>query len=936
MGVPFIGRHAELDVLGGLVLRARADREPAAAIITGEPGSGKTRLLAEVVRRSHVAQIVNLAGYEPSQPIPLAAVSSLLHRLANAPTHGAMLERLAFGSDEEPTRDPLRIFEAAHRATVSLGPLLVTIDDLQWVDEQSLALLDYLLRSGVAAHQPLVVMAAARPSAAGETLRARFDSELAAERRAFVELGPLGLADGRSLARAIDATLDEKATTNLWRRARGSPFWVEALARTKGGDDPSVVIGERLRALSGDAGAMLGMLAVAGRPLPADDVAPMLGWKEERVLHATHELVARGLAIHAGGGLRLAHDLLREAALGSVPTATRRRFHRLLAESIEAVAGDDLQPLCEALEHRAAAGLSTAVLAMHLLASPQRRLLGIANLRLLASISDALTPGTPEQLAVDRDLGEVSGMLGEQELAMARWARVSQHAVDPVARRDAEIESARAAYRLGRSQEAHDHLDRARDAAPAAPEAIARIDALRAEVYLWFDHDTAAGAGAASCAVTAAREMAAAAGGLEALSTAQRRIYLGALEAAIGAALQEERIGDVRDLTETSLLVAPAIDDESHVAALLRSAFGLRPLGAVRESEAYSRQAWELSQRVVLPLSTVEAGHGLARALRDLGRLAEARAIAAAVVELEARLGHPPARWGNASAILHAVELSLGDPRALQALRMDARSEPNPHYRLAVHQMIATWQARFAGARRATEVEGELAAARADAERAGCPRCAAEVSIVSAELLARIGRSLDAKRELAAWERRPVADYLQRQVWRLRARWAIAVAAGDHRAAGPPIEELTGILERAGMLDELAWARLDMGRTFSRTDRARAIEAFGAATVLAERIGATSISRLAAQELRRLGVRAWRRGPASDGAGLAALSHREREVARLVAAGETNRSIAEALLVSPKTVERHLTNILAKVGLRNRAELAAHVGSAAVRGSPDE
>jgi DNA-binding CsgD family transcriptional regulator len=326
----------------------------------------------------------------------------------------------------------------------------------------------------------------------------------------------------------------------------------------------------------------------------------------------------------------------------------------------------------------------------------------------------------------------------------------------------------------------------------------------------------------------------------------------------------------------------------------------------------------------------------LARALRDLGRLAEARAIAAAVVELEARLGHPPARWGNASAILHAVELSLGDPRALQALRMDARSEPNPHYRLAVHQMIATWQARFAGARRATEVEGELAAARADAERAGCPRCAAEVSIVSAELLARIGRSLDAKRELAAWERRPVADYLQRQVWRLRARWAIAVAAGDHRAAGPPIKELTGILERAGMLDELAWARLDMGRTFSRTDRARAIEAFGAATVLAERIGATSISRLAAQELRRLGVRAWRRGPASDGAGLAALSHREREVARLVAAGETNRSIAEALLVSPKTVERHLTNILAKVGLRNRAELAAHVGSAAVRGSPDE
>jgi DNA-binding NarL/FixJ family response regulator len=55
-----------------------------------------------------------------------------------------------------------------------------------------------------------------------------------------------------------------------------------------------------------------------------------------------------------------------------------------------------------------------------------------------------------------------------------------------------------------------------------------------------------------------------------------------------------------------------------------------------------------------------------------------------------------------------------------------------------------------------------------------------------------------------------------------------------------------------------------------------------------------------------------------------------------VAGGDSNREIAEALLVSPKTVERHITNVLAKLGLRNRTELAALVRSSSVRGSPDE
>jgi DNA-binding NarL/FixJ family response regulator len=70
--------------------------------------------------------------------------------------------------------------------------------------------------------------------------------------------------------------------------------------------------------------------------------------------------------------------------------------------------------------------------------------------------------------------------------------------------------------------------------------------------------------------------------------------------------------------------------------------------------------------------------------------------------------------------------------------------------------------------------------------------------------------------------------------------------------------------------------------------------------------------------------------------GLQGLSSREQEIARRVADGTSNREIAEALVLAPKTVERHLTNILAKLGLRNRTELSSVVRSAVVRGSRDE
>ena len=117
------------------------------------------------------------------------------------------------------------------------------------------------------------------------------------------------------------------------------------------------------------------------------------------------------------------------------------------------------------------------------------------------------------------------------------------------------------------------------------------------------------------------------------------------------------------------------------------------------------------------------------------------------------------------------------------------------------------------------------------------------------------------------------------------------------------------------------------------TDREEAADELRRIGAEADRLGAVTLGRAAQQELRALGVRTWRRGAATEqeaGGAAPGLTERERDIARLVREGASNPEIAAQLFLSRKTVERHLSNALAKLGVRNRAELAA-----ATRGMDD-
>src|SRR5207253_1564174 len=180
----FVGREHELEALCALGPVVAADKAAAAAVVA-EPGLGKSRLLAELMPRLELP-LVQLQGYEPAREIPLGAAGGLLRKLTAAPQVGDRLDALLFGETGAAAGlETLRVFEAAFRCLVELGPLAVLLDDVQWADPETLALLHYLLSGAQAQAVPLLVLCAGRPAgevtAFATALRSLLPSECFAE-----------------------------------------------------------------------------------------------------------------------------------------------------------------------------------------------------------------------------------------------------------------------------------------------------------------------------------------------------------------------------------------------------------------------------------------------------------------------------------------------------------------------------------------------------------------------------------------------------------------------------------------------------------------------------------------------------------------------------------------------------------------------------------
>ena len=914
----FVGRASELETLAEVAQTASASGT-AAAVVIGDPGSGKSRLLAEARSRAALEHSFSVVGYEPERNVPLAAAAPMLRALAEVSRDGPLLDALLFRPEGAGSLEPVRVFEAAHRVVRGLQPALLVIDDLQWMDELSYALCHYLLRAARDSRQHLAAFAATRPHEKGT----EFAEALSTDRVTVIELSALNREESVELARALDPALDRTRAAQLYERAQGSPFWLEALVREGGAiDDPAQFLTGRLRGGGADAAALVALLAVIGRPVDIAEAAALLDWPVGRVDGAFDDLGARGIAVRTGATARLTHDLIRESALAGLPRERRRELHRRLAERLESEAGDDLQRLREALEHRQAAGLPTLGLALRLVHAPRRTLLGPGGLRLLAAIADETDPLDDDVLVLHEGVASLAAELAEHEVALEHWSLVAERAALPVRRASALLAASRSAYGLGRASEARELLEHSRQIETRDEVLRLEQDTHDAAILLWLEQRTTEGHALAREAVAAAAGLAASAGGVAAFDARARRAYIDALRLDYEAAVMKGDREGVLRAAEAREAAARGFDLESYLTASLALCLALRQNGRVHEAIARGRHVWAEAQRRVLPRLAVDAGFWLARSLTLTADLSEAELIVQKAAEVAARAGDVPRARHRIGRQECAIALERGRPRdALQ--RLETTDEPNEHQRIMLHGDLALWYARVDGAASAARVLEQVSKGEACADTVGCKRCAAELQLFAAEALARIDRQKEARRALSRWAALDVREVLDE----ILALHASALAEDDARARVAALEAALAPAEASPFRLATLWIRLDLGRELAATGSYRAVAELERAVDIARERRAGTVEELAEQTLRSLGVRTWRRGLAGT-----PLTAREEEVARLVASGATNREIAGALFLSPKTVERHVSNVLKKLGVRNRAGLASQLRDLAESG----
>jgi DNA-binding CsgD family transcriptional regulator len=912
----FVGRAEELAALDE-VSRAASAGAVAAAIVVGDAGCGKSRLLAEAADRSALARVFRIIGYEPERQVPLAAASDLLRALVTAPA-GRQLGVLLFETaSERSALEPMRVLEAAHHALRATEPSLVLVDDLQWVDELSVALCHYLVRAAGATGEPLALVAAGRPSPNEASLSTSLGQVLPQERLARLELGPLPSDQAFELTKALAPALGDHEARNVADLAGGSPFWIEALARSGGVAEAGRLVTARLRGASMDAGTLVALLAVAGRPLAIADAAALNGWELERTEQAGRELVVRGVAIESGAVLRLAHDLIRGAAAREIPDEQRIDIHRRLGEWLASIAGDDVRRLGEALGHRHAAGLESLDLAGRLVRSPQRTLLGADGLALLVTIADEADPADDVVLSLNEESAALAAALGRHDVALERRLLLAERLNDAPRRACALLEAAKSAFALNDTEAAQTYLDRAKATSTGDALFAVELEIEQAALHLWGAGPKELGRRLAHAATPSALHL------FEGDDRA-RAPYLEALRVEYEAAYQEDDLETMVRTAERRASVARGFDEETYLTASLARSRALRRIGRLDEALEQAQRVWQEARNRVLPRIALDAGYWLGMYLLQSGRVRETEDVIEDAVELASRVGDE-ARGRHTVERLASELAFYGDDwrRGVEQL-LDYARGVSEHAQVELHQLAAVWLALAGGPALGDDVRGQVASARACADAAGCPRCATELRLAGADALAHIGDSREAAQWLGEWvsmqpRPQPHDHFLERRVG----------ALAQDPASSELLEAAAREADELGFRLDALWTRLDLGAALAHSDRARSKEILGEVVQVADQLGARPIAELAEKRLRGLGVRTWRRGAVGD----RVLTEREQEIARLIAAGASNPEIAQRLFLSRKTVERHVSNVLRKVGVRNRAELAARVSELEVEGA---
>ena len=890
-----IGRDAEL-----ARLRTVLDGGGGTLVVAGRPGVGKSALLARAVADAGAARVLRATGVQSEIALPFAGLRELLEPvLADVdalPPNQRRALRAALALDEPAGSDHGTILHALTALAGMLAPVVVAVDDVQWLDASSREAVAFLARRAERLGVTVLVVRSLR----GEELDR------------WPELPALTLED-----------LQPADALDLARRSGLAPAVAEAFVEAVGGNPLALVEGPAQLTAAQRAGvrALPDLLPAGGRITGAYSArlarlpttaraalllaaastdgarAPLTAALDAAGLDGFGPAEDDGLVVVDERTVRFTHPEARSAVYHAAAPTERRAAHRALAAVLPAherawhlaVAADRPdEQLAAALERSAtdAAARGAPGTALHAL---QR--------------AAALTPDPAGGRARTLAAGHLALLAGRPQTALALASGLPP-APDAAARADTQLLVGAATAQAGLTGEAHALLE-------AEAELVAATDPGRAAALLTQAAIALMGSGPTDLLAriaARAREFAASPGGdlvpaiIEASALAVRGEHAAARRV-LGGRIEEIRVLDpagpghqvialagmclhwIEEQDAAIRLIAPMVQTLRDRGAVTPLAFPLVVLvsvhtrrGDFRGAAQLAREAAALGEEAIGPFLQALTLNSRAFVAAYLGEDAVCVANARRARAICERLGVHSHR-AVAEQSLGMLALSKGDlGTAIEHL------ERGREYRLRYGTRDPGYMFN----------ESDLT-----------------------EAYARAGRLDDATRSL---EELRAGAQLTGGAWAAAATARCEALLGGGDAIDACLETALRAHERVGFTFEAARTRLIFGERLRRARRraeARPLLSEAEATFRAQ--GAARWADRAATELAAAGGGR----PSAAPAALEQLTAREREVSALVVGGATNAEVAAALFISQRTVEHHLRHIYRKLGVRSRAQLAA-------------
>ena len=914
---PVVGRRAELEVarqfLGGL------SNGSAHLVFEGPAGIGKSTVWAAALglARNDGAIVLVTRPSNADTAVPWAGLSDLLGSvepttLAALPEPQRRAVEIAL-SRREPDAGPFDELSvrlgtlAVLHALAGDGPVILAIDDLQWLDSATSGVLAFALKRVAPARVGLL---AAHRVAAGDPLadagsaggaKIQLLAALHDDSLTRAAIGPLDEDPLRAIVRdQVGVDVAQAAVNEICRISGGNPLYAIELARS--GDLASApgirgVVEARFAALSERARSIAVAVAVAG-PIPWADVQALV--RDPISERDLDEAIRAGFVASSGGRIAFTHPLLQAVVYGLASEPTRQRLHRAFAERFTESE--------EAPRHLATAttGPDASVARLIDAAADRARRRGApdvaANLYMEAA---RLTPADDADALARREIEAALAAFAAGDSAVAR------RTLESVASRAGGSRHAEALQRLAGviwavegDRAGMEAFQRALPAASGDPAIEGDIHDNLAWLVCWsgdmpkaYDH------------VRTAREIA-------------------------------ERLGD-------PALLARVLDKFGQIEFQTGRSSGLDAAARAIEYEASIGPAGEAAfNRIVILMWSDrldEAREALETSLvraRAEGNLRLRQDLINVLGIVEYRAGNlPAARERIDEALDYAVAFGFGTEasrrtRALvdvaQGVADDALATVGDMLPKARENGDAWAVIRYlAIAGGAHLARGDVSAA-ADALDEAWGLCQ-QVGVVepgifrldadAVEALVAADRLDRAEAVLAGFERQSNAVG---RPWGIasatRGRALLEAARGNLDAALERANEAVRLSESLGQPIELGRAQLVAGTIARRAGRRSEARAhLGSAVETFERLGARLWRAQAEAELGRISGRA----PSTGG-----LTPTEERVAALVAEGLTNQEVAARLFVTVRTVETNLTRIYQKLGVRSRTELSRRLAGA--------